>query len=176
MVMLDRRKLAAPLAAQAAAFVVVLVIGQFTSHTSPPAPAPGHTVSASPRAIASASASMSALATKSAARTIFVRVMDHGTGPLSVVGSQVKVLNGALTTVASGVLDSTLKYTANDLSAGRYQVCINPIGWTSATGGTSLFEGWICLPADVTPVGQPPVVTFRLVQASQVSPVGQVGR
>ena len=36
MVMLDRRKLAAPLFAQAAAFVVVLVIGGFTGHAKTP--------------------------------------------------------------------------------------------------------------------------------------------
>ncbi len=170
MVMLDRRKLAAPLAAQAAAFVAVLVIGQFTSHTSTVVPVPGHTVSASPRAVASASA----LATKGAPHKIIVRVLEDGTNPLSVAGSQVKVLNRALTSVASGVLDSTLKYAAN-VPADRYQVCINPIGWASATGGTNLLDGWICAAADART--GPAVVTFRLVpQAPQVSPVGQVGQ
>ena len=41
MVTVDRRKLAAPLFAQAAAFVVVLVIGGFTGHAKTPSPAPG---------------------------------------------------------------------------------------------------------------------------------------
>ena len=38
MVMLDRRKLAVPLFAQAGAFVAVLVIGGFTSHAAPKPP------------------------------------------------------------------------------------------------------------------------------------------
>ena len=47
MVMLDRRKLAVPLFAQAGAFVVVLVIGGFTGHAQPKTP-PGTGITASP--------------------------------------------------------------------------------------------------------------------------------
>lgn len=162
MVMLDRRKLAAPLAAQAAAFVVVLVIGQFTSHTSPAAPVRGHTVSVSPSAVSSASAS----ATKGAPHKITVRVVENGTGGLDAAGSQVKVLNRELTSVATGVLDPNLEYAVN-VPAGQYQVCISPLGWASATGGTHALDGWICAAADART--GPAQVTFRLVpQASQV--------
>ncbi len=158
MLMLDRRKLAAPLAAQAAAFVVVLVIGQFTSHTSAAAPAPGHTVPVSPGAIASTSAPT----TKEASRKITVRVVDVGTGGLlGVADIQVNVLNQALTSVASGVLDQNLKYAVN-VSAGQYQVCIEPpFGWASAPGGAHAFGDWVCAAADART--GPAAVTFQLV-------------
>ncbi len=53
MVMLDRRKLAAPLFAQAAAFVAVLVIGGFTGHSTKAAPSSGSGQTAGPTATAS---------------------------------------------------------------------------------------------------------------------------
>ncbi len=50
MVTIDRSKLAAPVIAQAAAFVVVLVIGGFTGHSSKSPPTPALTRQASPSA------------------------------------------------------------------------------------------------------------------------------
>ncbi len=168
MVVLDRRKLAAPLAAQAAAFVVVLVVGQFTSHTPQTVPPPRHTVSASPSTIASTSTS--APATKEASHKITVRVVEDGTGGLDAAGSQVRVLqvlNRALTSIATGALDLNLEYAVN-VPAGQYQVCISPIGWASAARDTHALDGWICKAADAR-TGPAPV-TFRLVP--QVPQVG----
>src|SRR5215831_16077910 len=162
--MLDRRKLAAPLFAQAAAFVAVLVIGGFTGHSSTqatPPSGPGQTPS--PTATASSASS------KGAALKLTVRVVKDGDGlPLS--GSQVNVLqNGTLATVMTGTLNSALEFAAN-VPAGQYQVCIEPpIGWDSRVRTTHVLAGWICSPADLRT--SPQLVTFRLT--SQVSQVGQ---
>ena len=167
MVMLDRRKLAAPLFAQAAAFVAVLVIGGFTGHASTTAgPAHGTTPSAS----ASSSTSTSASASKGPAHKLTVKVVEESTDGLSVSGSQVNVLeDGTLTSVVSGALNSALEFAAN-VSAGQYQVCVDPpIGWASAVRTTHVLAGWICSAADVKT--GPLLVTFRLTP--QLPQVGQ---
>ena len=154
MVTLDRRKLAAPVLAQAAAFVVVLVIGGFTGH-SPKPTTPAH--QASPSASASASAAAKASASSSSpdvtaghGAKLTVKVVEDGTDGLSVSGSEVKVLQATtLNTVASGTLSSALEFAAN-LPAGTYQVCVKPpIGWGSSTKGTHIINGYICGPAEV---------------------------
>ena len=163
MVMLDRRKLAAPLFAQAAAFVAVLVIGGFTGHASTTSgPAHGTTPSAS--------ASASASATKGPAHKLTVKVTEEGTNGLSVSGSQVNVLaDGTLTSVVSGALNSALEFAAN-VPAGQYQVCVDPpIGWASAVRTTQVLAGWICSAADVRTGSA--LVTFRLTP--QLPQVGQ---
>jgi hypothetical protein len=154
MVMLDRRKLAAPLFAQAAAFVVVLVIGGFTGHASTTA---GPVHSATP----SASVSTSASATKGSARKLTVKVVEEGTNGLSASGSPVNVLKDeTLTSVVSGTLNSVLEFAAN-VPAGQYQVCINPPpGWGSAVRTTHVLADWICTAADART--GPQLVTFRL--------------
>ena len=162
MVMLDRRKLAAPLFAQAAAFVVVLVIGGFTGHASTSA---GPVHSATPSATPSASA-----ATKGPARALTVKVVEQGTDGLSVAGSLVKILaNGTLTAVVAGTLNSALEFAAN-VPAGQYQVCVSPPpGWGSAVRTTHMLADWICSAADVRTA--PQLVTFRLTP--QLPQVGQ---
>jgi hypothetical protein len=159
--MLDRRKLAVPLFAQAAAFVAVLIIGGFTGHKATPA-GPAHG--------ATPSASVSASATKGPARKLTVKVVEEGTNGLSVSGSQVNVLeNGTLTSVASGALNSALEFAVN-VPAGQYQVCVNPpIGWGSTVRTTHVLAGWICSAADVRT--GPQLVTFRLTP--QLPQVGQ---
>jgi hypothetical protein len=155
--MLDRRKLAAPLFAQAAAFVVVLVIGGFTGHSSPKA-APTPSVTFTPSAGASATASSAA--SKGASLKLTIRVIKDGEGlPLS--GSQVNVLrNGTLASVMTGTLNPGLEFAAN-VPAGQYQVCIEPpIGWESRVRTTQVLAGWICSPADLRTA--PQLVTFRL--------------
>ena len=166
MVMLDRRKLAAPLFAQAAAFVAVLVIGGFTGHASTTAgPAHGTTPSAS-----ASSTSTSASASKGPAHKLTVKVVEESTDGLSVSGSQVNVLeDGTLTSVVSGALNSALEFAAN-VPAGQYQVCVDPpIGWASAVRTTHVLAGWICSAADVKT--GPLLVTFRLTP--QLPQVGQ---
>ena len=155
--MLDRRKLAAPLFAQAAAFVVVLVIGGFTGHSSPKA-APTSPETFTPSD--SASATASSASSKGASLKLTIRVIKDGEGlPLS--GSQVNVLrNGTLASVMTGTLNPGLEFAAN-VPAGQYQVCIEPpIGWESRVRTTQVLAGWICSPADLRTA--PQLVTFRL--------------
>ena len=148
MVTLDRRTLAAPVLAQAAAFVVVLVIGGFTGHPAKTA-TPAHQASPSASAKASAS-STSPDVTAGHGAKLTVKVVEDGTDGLSVSGSEVKVLQSTtLNTVASGTLSSALEFAAN-LPAGTYQVCVKPpIGWGSSTKGTHIINGYICGPAEV---------------------------
>jgi len=168
-VMLDRKKLAAPLFAQAAAFVAVLVIGGFTGH-GPTTPGPGGQATPSAAASARVSASSTAAASKGPSVKLTVKVVEQGTDGLSVAGSQVNVLqNGTLASVASGTLNSALEFAAN-VPAGQYQVCIDPpIGWGSAVRTTHVLAGWICSPADARK--GPQLVMFRLTP--QLPQVGQ---
>jgi hypothetical protein len=163
-VTLDRRKLAAPLFAQAAAFVAVLVIGGFTAHTSTATPAPG--ASARPSARPSAAASS---AVKGPTLKLTVTVVQDSTAGPSVAGRKVNVLqDGTLASVAAGPLSPALKFAAN-VPAGQYQVCVNPpLGWRSAVRGTHALGGWICSSTDLRTA--PQLVTFRLApQPPQVS-------
>jgi len=165
-VMLDRKKLAAPLFAQAAAFVAVLVIGGFTGHASTAAPEPAHSSSPAARP----GTSSTAQATRGPSVKLTVKVTEQGTDGLSVSGSPVRVLQaGTLASVASGPLNPALEFAAN-VPAGQYQVCIEPpVGWGSAVRTTHVLAGWICSSADVRQ--GPLLVTFRL--APQLPQVGQ---
>jgi len=174
----DRRKLAAPLVAQAAAFVAVLVIGGFTHHASTATPASGTTpspgvrpsVRPSVRASVRPSVRASSAAATGPVLKLTVKVTQNGTDGLSAAGSQVNVLqDGTLASVASGALDPALEFAAN-VPAGQYQVCVNPpIGWASAVRGTHVLGSWICSAADLRTA--PQLVRFRL--APQVPKVGQ---
>ena len=168
MVTVDRRKLAAPLFAQAAAFVVVLVIGGFTGHAKTPSPAPGPGGTPAPTAT-TVTPSASSASSKGAALKLTVRVIKTGDG-LPLPGSRVNVLqNDTLASVMTGTLDSALEFAAN-VPAGQYQVCIQPpIGWGSKVRTTHVLAGWICSPADLRT--SPQLVTFRL--GNQVPQVGQ---
>ena len=170
MVNLDRRKLAAPLFAQAAAFVVVLVIGGFTGHAQTPAPAPGPGGTKAPTATNfTPTATASSASSKGAALKLTVRVIKDGDG-LPLPGTQVNVLQtGTLTSVVTGTLNPALEFASN-IPAGQYQVCIQPpVGWGSKVRTTHVLAGWICSPADVRT--SPQLVTFRL--GNQVPQVGQ---
>lgn len=160
----DRSKLAAPLFAQAAAFLVVLVIGGFTGRApAPPAPvAPGTTAPG-----ASAGASTPAAAARGTGSKLTVKVVQENADGVSVSGSTVRVLqDGTLASAVSGTLDQAGEFAAN-VPAGQYQVCVDPpIGWGSAVRGTHVLGGWICAATDVGP--GPALVTFRLIlQAPQ---------
>ena len=162
MVTLDRRKLAAPVVAQAAAFVVVLVIGIFNGHTTktPPPPAPAPTRSASPGARPPAS-STSPAAAKNQGTKLTVTVVENSADGLSVADSQVQVFrNGTTAAVASGTLNTARKFATN-LPAGEYEVCVNPVGWISVGPGTHLIHGFICSAATVG--SAPQSVTFHVV-------------
>ena len=181
MVMLDPRKLAVPLFAQAGAFVVVLVIGGFTGHAAAKPPAkgvhgtPGTAVTASPGSTGSPASA------KGPALKLSVKVTEDGTNGLSqagdsVAGRKVRVLQTeSLASAASGILSasgtqSTAQEYAANVPAGLYQVCINPpIGWGSAVRSTQVLAGWICSTADLRK--GPQVVTFRLIP--QIPVAGQ---
>jgi hypothetical protein len=168
-VTVDRRKLAAPLFAQAAAFVVVLVIGGFTGHApKTPSPAPGPGGTQGPTAI-TATPTPSSASSKGAALKLTVRVIKDGDG-LPLPGTQVNVLQtGTLTSVVTGTLNPALEFASN-VPAGQYQVCIQPpIGWGSKVRTTHVLAGWICSPADLRI--SPQLVTFRL--STRVPQVGQ---
>jgi hypothetical protein len=165
LVTVDRRKLATLLFAQAAAFVVVLIIGGFTGHASTPPPGPGPGGTPAPTTTASASSASS----KGAALKLTVKVIKDGDG-LPLPGSQVNVLQtGTLTSVVTGTLNPALEFASN-VPAGQYQVCIDPPpGWGSKVRTTHVLAGWICSPADLRT--SPQLVTFRL--STQVPQVGQ---
>jgi hypothetical protein len=166
-VTVDRRKLAAPLFAQAAAFVVVLVIGGFTGHASTKAP-PGPSRTLTPTAT-TATPSASSASSKGAAVKLTVKVIKDGDG-LPLPGSQVNVLQtGTLASVVTGTLNPALEFASN-VPAGQYQVCIDPPpGWDSKVGTTHVLAGWICSAADLGT--SPQLVTFRLT--TQLPQVGQ---
>jgi len=161
-VTLDRRKLAAPVAAQAAAFVVVLVIGIVHGHpTKTPAPGPTHTASPGGRPSTPAAGSSSPAAAKGEGTKLTVTVAEEAAGGLTVAGSQVRVLrNGTTVVIASGILTTAREFATN-LPAGDYQVCVNPVGWMSAVPGTHLIHGFICSPATVG--SAPQSVTFDVM-------------
>lgn len=167
MVTVDRRKLAAPLFAQAAAFVVVLVIGGFTGHAKTPAPAPGPGGTQGPAA--TATPTPSSASSKGVALKLTVKVIKDGDG-LPLPGTQVNVLQtGTLTSVQTGTLNPALEFASN-VPAGQYQVCIQPpIGWDSTVRTTHVLAGWICSPADLRT--SPQLVTFRL--STRLPQVGQ---
>jgi hypothetical protein len=153
--------------AQAAAFVVVLIIGGFTGHASTPPPGPGPGGTPAPTTTATASASSAS--SKGAALKLTVKVIKDGDG-LPLPGSQVNVLQtGTLTSVVTGTLNPALEFASN-VPAGQYQVCIDPPpGWGSKVRTTHVLAGWICSPADLRT--SPQLVTFRL--STQVPQVGQ---
>jgi hypothetical protein len=161
-VTLDRRTLAAPVAAQAAAFVVVLVIGIFTGHTTKtPTPGPARSASPGARAPAPSAGSSSPAPAKGQVAKLTVTVTEETAGGLTVAGSQVRVLrDGTSAVTASGTLNTARQFATN-LPAGTYEVCVNPVGWISAVPGTQLIHGFICSPATVG--SAPQSVTFHVV-------------
>jgi hypothetical protein len=169
-VTVDRRKLAAPLFAQAAAFVVVLVIGGFTGHSSKtPSPGPTSGPGGTQAPTATATATASSASSKAAALKLTVKVIKDGEG-FPLPGTKVNVLQtGTLSSVATGALNQALEFASN-VAAGQYQVCIQPpVGWASRVRTPRVLPGWICSPADLR--RSPQQVTFRLT--TQVPQVGQ---
>jgi hypothetical protein len=159
----DRRKLAAPVLAQAASFVVVLVIGGFAGHSGTPKTNPTPTPTrSSPAPPASASPSQG----KGQQPELTVEVPTTGGIPLDI---PVTVLDEtARHVVATGILapsaqSTGLSWTDRSLRPGTYQVCAEPSTRVRFTDrGDGARPGWVCTPVTVTADGQPPVV-FHLV-------------
>lgn len=158
MVMLDRRKLVALLAALAVAFAVVLAIGEFTGQKAKAAPSP--TSSGTPKVTARAKAS--ATPGKAALVKLTIRVVELTQAGQPLQGSAVSVLrDGNLASVASGTLDVTLTYAPSVPAGQKYQVCLKPPGdWMSKGSDTYPLGDWICTTTDVGTA--PPPVTFTL--------------
>jgi len=148
-VTLDRRKLTAPLLAQAAAFVVVLVIGGVTGHESPSHPTVPVAHTSPPRIT-------SAHSTK-----LTVQVSLHGGIGATTPGVPVEILKDhALTPLMSAQLTEG---TPTDLvmPAGDYQVCVNPpAGWMFTGHNTGAVPGLDCTMVDARSPAQ--TVTFHL--------------
>jgi hypothetical protein len=165
-VMLDRRRLAAPLFAQAGAFVVVLIIGGFTGHSSSGSTA-GHGAAPSASAAVRPTATASVPTDAGAGSKLTVKVSGVAASVGAVAGSKVSVLKtGTLSSVAAGQLNSRLEYTAT-VPPGAYQVCLSPPAeWRDLVPGTSALDGWICRSVQVH--AAPQQVTFALTPGSGV--------
>lgn len=146
MVMLDRRRLAAPLFAQAGAFVIVLIVGGFTGHSS--GPASTASPSASPSIAGHATATMSTGAGEESKLT--VKVQGAAVTGNALAGTKVNVLqSGTLASAATGSLNAHLEFAVT-VPPGSYQVCLSPAaGVGSVIQGTSTLAGWICRPVQV---------------------------
>jgi len=146
--MLDRRRLAAPLFAQAGAFVVVLIIGGFTGHSSSGSAAGTATPGARTGASTSASATVATGAGQESKLT--VKVQTAAAAGAALTGTKVNVLqSGTLASAAAGTLNSHLEFAVT-VPAGNYQVCLRPTpGVGSALEGTSTLAGWICRSAQI---------------------------
>ena len=158
----DKRKFAAPVLAQAASFVVVLVIGGFTGHSpATGSPGPTHT-SASPSVGVSSPPG----------------VKEHQSGltvevPLSAITGgiavqiPVRVLDARThASVASGTLAPNVQDTQvsldESLPSGAYQVCAQPPeGLRFSDRNTGVLPGWVCQAATLVP-GERATVIFHL--------------
>jgi hypothetical protein len=162
----DRRKFAAPVLAQAASFVVVLVIGGFTGHSpATRSPGPTHT-SASPSVGVSSPPGVKehqaalivevplGAATGGIAMDIAVRVLDARTGG--------NVLSGSM---APNVQDTEASLDES-LPSGSYQVCAQaPEGLRFTDKNSGMLPGWVCQPAILVPSVQATVV-FHLASGA----------
>jgi hypothetical protein len=160
----ERRKFAAPVLAQAASFVVVLVIGGFTSH-SPAAGPPGPTrASSTPPGHTSGTASAPGVKGHQSGLTVEVP-LSAATGGISVQ-IPVRVLDAstrvseASGTLARNVQDTELSLNA-PLPAGTYQVCARPDPLRFTDRNTGALPGWVCQAATIAP-GEQATVIFHL--------------
>jgi hypothetical protein len=146
-VTLDRRRLAAPLFAQAGAFVVVLIVGGFTGHSSGPAVSTT-TPGASPSIAGRATATVPTGAGQGSKLT--VKVGGPAATSTALAGTKVKVLqSGTLASAATGTLNTHLELAVT-VPPGSYQVCLSPVaGVGSVIQGSSTLAGWICRPVQV---------------------------
>jgi hypothetical protein len=158
----DRRKLAAPVLAQAASFVVVLVIGGFTGHS----PARG-SAGPGPSPHASASSPAATREQQQSGLTVHVPVIGGTAGITPDIA--VRVLpSGSFSPAASGTLAQNAQGTeltwTRSLAAGTYQVCAKPPqGLRFTERDTGVQPGWTCVLSNVAP-GSQAQVTFHLTQ------------
>jgi hypothetical protein len=149
-VTLDRRKLTALLLAQAAAFVVVLVIGALAGHKSPPHPViPVVSHTSAPRITS----------THSTRLTVKVSLLG-GTG-VTTPSVPVEILKDH--TISPVMAAQLTQGAPADLvvPAGDYQVCVMPpTGWVPTGHNTGALPGWDCTKVDARSLAQ--TVTFHL--------------
>jgi hypothetical protein len=161
----DRRKLAAPVLAQAASFVVVLVIGGFTGHSPGKGPA-----RPTPSPHASATSPAATKEQQQSGLTVNVPVIGGTAGIAPDI--PVRVLpSGSFAAVASGTLapnaQGTVLTWTKPLAAGMYQVCAKPPqGLRFTERDTGVQPGWTCVLSNVAP-GSQAQVTLHLTQGVQ---------
>jgi hypothetical protein len=158
----DRRKLAAPVLAQAASFVVVLVIGGFTGHSAAKGPA-----RPSPSTHAGATSPAATKEQQQSGLTVHVPVTGGTAGIVPDISVRVLASRGAAVvatgTLAQNAQDTDLGWTKS-LTAGTYQVCVQAqagLRFTEKSDGA--LPGWTCALASLAP-GSPTQVTFHLSQ------------
>jgi hypothetical protein len=152
-VTLDRRKLTVPLLAQAAAFVVVLVIGALAGHKSPSHPV-------IPVAHTSSPGIPSAHSTR---LTVKVSLLGGTGAPTPSVPVEI-LKDHAISPVMAAQLTQG---APADLvvQAGDYQVCVMPpAGWLFTGRNTGAQPGWDCTKVDARSLAQ--TVTFHLTSQS----------
>jgi hypothetical protein len=170
---LDRRKLAAPVFAQAAAFIVVFVIGVLSGPHGTPAPQPSHTPTPTPNPPTQHVTVSPPGSTTRQLSALTVEVFE-GTAP--VPGIPVQVLKSlTLTSEASGVTTQGSPGTpmgmTTDVDVGDYQVCVKPpVGWTFTGQNTDALLGSDCSLVHVGPSAQ--TVQFRFTRGSKNTAAG----
>jgi hypothetical protein len=159
---LDRRKLTAPVLAQAAAFVVVLVIGGLTGHgAAKPAPRPSsHPTSPAPHG------KVTSRGTTSTVTSTELTIQVAPVAGVTMPSVAVKILKDdpAKTPVASAQLNQGFAVMRSVPAGHIYQVCVRPaFGWTFTGSSTGALAGWDCkkvaatrqaqtVPFDLTPL------------------------
>jgi hypothetical protein len=175
---LDRRKFAAPVFAQAAAFIVVLLIGGLTgSHgkpsgqttTPPPSASSQASTSPTPSARVSPTPSSAGSSTSKSQSKLTVEVTNEAAQPVTSVRVKVIAVVTQHTVTDEKLTPSSLQAPqfqgAWNVAAGGYEVCLAVPSGTSVPGAsTAVLAGWFCAPVTVAPGGTP--VTFRLVSDS----------
>jgi hypothetical protein len=164
-VTLDRRKVTAPVLAQAAAFVAVLVIGVLTGHSAAKPALKPSSRSASPAPHSTVTSRRTTSSVHSTELTIQVAVAG-----VAMPAVAVKVLENdpALTpAVPSRLIQASagMKVTESVPAGFTYQVCVQPArGWTFTGPNTHVLAGWDC--KKVAAGRQPQTVTFNLIPLS----------
>jgi hypothetical protein len=183
-VYLDRRKLTAPVLAQAAAFVAVLAIGVLTGHSGgTPHSGPTRSIGATPHnSFTSPHVSVTSQGNSPTAQstelTVLIDKVDGFGLTMPSVAVEVLEDDRALTPVASTSVNPSVAGTSMEqmesVPAGHtYQVCVQqpPQDWMFTDHNTDAVPGWDCTTVEAGP--QAETVTFHLKHRSTNPGTGQ---
>jgi hypothetical protein len=170
---LDRRKLAAPVFAQAAAFIVVFVIGVLSGPHGTSASEPPHTPAPTPT---QPTQHVTVSPPGSATRQLSALTVEVFEGTASVPGIPVQVLKAlTMTSEASGITTQGSPGIptgmTTDVDVGDYQICVRPpAGWTFTGQNTDVLPGSDC---SLVHVGLPvQIAQFRFIRGSKTTGAG----